>query len=41
MIGLYWAFARISFLTQLEYRGQYFMSEAGVFMKFFSYMLLM
>jgi ABC-2 type transport system permease protein len=25
MIGLYWAFARISFLTQLEYRGQYFM----------------
>ena len=25
MIGLYIAFARISFLTQLEYRGQYFM----------------
>lgn len=25
MIGLYTAFARISFLTQLEYRGQYFM----------------
>lgn len=25
MIGLYAAFARIAFLTQLEYRGQYFM----------------